>query len=130
MAYKGFSLLELMIAVTIMSILAALAIPSYQVYIKRARFAEVIGSADLYKTFVTLALAEGAPLGEIKNGDYGVPDAPAATKNVASIVVNKGIITVTATALIDKATYILKPNADASAWEISGTCLQKQYCNS
>ncbi|AUR52778.1 pilin [Aquella oligotrophica] len=37
---KGFSIIELMIAVAILGILAAIAIPAYDIYVKRAQISE------------------------------------------------------------------------------------------
>jgi type IV pilus assembly protein PilA len=125
----GFSLIELMIVVTILGILATLAIPSYQSYTQRARFAEVITATNLYKTAVSLALQQGIPLAELSTGKNGIPPAPKSTKNLASIKVESGVITSVGTDLVNHTTYILKPNADGSQWTMSGSCLKNGYCN-
>lgn len=43
---KGFTLLELMIAIAIVGILSALALPAYQSYVIKARVSEAIILAD------------------------------------------------------------------------------------
>jgi prepilin-type N-terminal cleavage/methylation domain-containing protein len=125
----GFSLLELMIVITIISILAATAIPSYQRYIKKARFAEIIAIAQAFKTAVTIALQEGFELDQLAAGKYGIPPEPPKTKNLANLIIEKGIITATATDLIENATYILKPNIDGSLWSLGGSCLKLGLCH-
>ncbi|HLB41373.1 MAG TPA: prepilin-type N-terminal cleavage/methylation domain-containing protein [Gammaproteobacteria bacterium] len=127
--FKGFSLIELMIVVSIISILAMLAIPSYQVYIQRARFAEVITMTEVFKMAVSLALQQGIPSSELVNGKYDIPNDPKSTHNLSSIHVENGIITATGTALVNHASYILKPNSDGTIWTISGTCLKNGLCH-
>jgi type IV pilus assembly protein PilA len=130
MKSQGFSLIELMIVVAIIGILSTIAIPSYQNYTQRARFSEVIAATEPFKTAISLALQQGESPGELSNNNHGIPAEPAATKNLASIKVENGIITATATQVASGNTYILKPNADGSAWIVDGTCIKAGLCQS
>jgi len=125
---KAFTLIELLISIAIVGILTAIAIPSYRHYTEKARFSEVIMTASPYKTSIALALQEGEPMGELSLGVDGIPKAPKATKNLASLDVAHGIITATASKTAGGYTYILTPDEDGSHWEIGGTCVAAGVC--
>ena len=125
----GFSLIELMIVVSIISILTMMAIPSYQHYTMRARFTEVITATLPFKTAIAVALQTGASASELNNRSSWIPPEPKATKNLARITVKKGVITATATSLLNNATLILTPNEDGSHFAIDGTCVEMELCH-
>lgn len=124
----GFSLIELMIVVAIIGILTSLAIPSYQVYTRRARFSELLLAVTPFKTAVALALQQGFTPKELQNNVHGIPGAPASTPNLASLSVENAVITAVGTERINSVTYILKPNADGSQWTVGGTCVKAELC--
>ncbi|MFN0296072.1 pilin [Acinetobacter albensis] len=103
---KGFTLIELMIVVAIIGILAAVAIPAYQDYTKRAKVTEGLSLASSAKTAVTENASNGAA--------YGLGwTAPAGTVNVGTITIDKtGFITIpfkTPVAAASANTLVLEP---------------------
>lgn len=76
---KGFTLIELMIVVTIIGILASIAIPAYQDYIARAQVSEALVISSRFKMEISSTYGEkgicptltdlGVPTGDI-NGKY------------------------------------------------------------
>ena len=127
---KGFTLIELMIVVAIIGILAAIALPAYQDYTARAKFAEVFSVAAAYKTPIALCNQVTGTLTGCNLGTNGIPDTQK-TAHVESVDVVDGKITiipsVTTNAL---STYILQPVEGPATliWSVvkSSGCLTKQ----
>lgn len=124
----GFTLIELMIVIVMIGILSAIALPTYRHYTSRARFAEVITATLPFRTAVAIALQEGFELSGLDQGVHGIPDAPAPTRNLASLSVHDGIITAQSTALAGNAQIILTPSTEGSTFSVSGSCLDSHLC--
>lgn len=128
---KGFTLIELMIVVAIIGILASIALPAYNDYTKRARFAEVISIGNSYKTAVAMCYSDTSDLTLCDAGTQGVPAAAAATKSLAvNMTVVDGEISMTGTPSAGGYTSVITPSITSSAliWTQTGSCLAANAC--
>lgn len=119
---QGFTLIELMIVVAIIGILAAIAIPAYQDYTKRAHVSEGLSLAAGAKTAVSefYSTNNAWPTG---NASAGLANASDIKGNaVQSVAVNASQITVTYTGKVDATNNTLILAAVASGGAITWSC--------
>lgn len=133
----GFTLIELMIVIAIIGILASVAVPAYQTYVKKARFSEVVLAAGAIKTAIDMCYQV--------RGDYNLANCDTEAKLaialsdaeggafVNSVVLTPGtaVITATGSAAVDSQTLVLTPTAvgNTLTWSDAGSsCIAAGLC--
>lgn len=82
---QGFTLIELMIVVAIIGILAAVALPAYQDYTKRAKLSEVILAASACRTSITEVYQSNSSASLPGAGNWGCESSTATSKYVKTV---------------------------------------------
>ena len=136
MKQAGFSLMEILVVIAIIGILIGIALPSYQNYTQRARYAEVTQATLPYKLAVSECYQFTHDLNACSAGQQGIPanfNSNSKQGLTQSITISRnGVITArpkTQYGFSANDTYVLTPvvNQHRLYWQNSGLAVDKGY---
>lgn len=117
---KGFTLIELMIVVAIIGILAAVALPAYQDYTRRARVTEGLSLASGAKTAVAEYYSSQNVWPSV-NASAGLA-ATISGDSVTSVAVVNNVITITYNTKVSTAATTMTLTATSAAGGLTWSC--------
>jgi type IV pilus assembly protein PilA len=91
----AFSLIELLVVITIIGVMASLAIPAYQQYTFKSKINLMLGAANSAQAAVQTAYSNSQSLIPLTYAAASTPFTTSADPNIQSIQVDAGVITLT-----------------------------------
>lgn len=135
-AQKGFTLIELMIVVAIIGILAAVALPAYQNYVKKAAYTEVINGMTSIKAAIGVCVAQENTLASCDTAAKIQQPLPTAKTsgalNKLALTATTAVITATPNAFkgiatTDTCTLAPTLTDGVLTWVYDGKCVDNNY---
>ena len=131
---KGFSLLELLLVVALIGILAAFAVPTYQTYLQKTRFMEVVQHSHAIRVAQSACLLQaGSNISACDTfAELAIP-APRTSDNTQSIGLSatNGKITGTGATAAGGYTFTLSPSISSDGlltYALGGSCIAAGFC--
>ena len=130
----GFTMIELLVTISIIGIIAGLITPSYQKYLKKARYVEVIQATLPLKLAVEECYQLTGNLSECQLGKNGILSSSSSPGIIDNINITGGIITITPKeryGIRAKDTYVLTPLIvnEYLTWGKSGGAVENGLAN-
>lgn len=129
---QGFTLIELMVAVAIITVLSSIGIPSYQRYLQKAALIDMLQAIMSYKTAIELCVFEKNSITGCNAGSNDIPETKT-TRYVKSMKILNGVITLSGQQILDGLTIVMTPkknNNDGLSWVSTCTTPQVSIADS